>query len=164
MLTISREADYAVRLMVRMAASPEGRFQAKALAKEEVIPESFLFKILQMLIRSRVVRSYRGVGGGYQLAVDPAKLNLYRLVEIVEGPIGLNACVVSGIGCDLRQQCGVHDVWVVAQAQLRRTLEGVSIADLARSTQQKRSQVPSTLIGFEFPEHDGRMIMDKTAQ
>ena len=55
--------------MVHMACAREGRFQAKALARQEDIPESFLFKILQTLIRHGVVVSYRGVDGGYQLAV-----------------------------------------------------------------------------------------------
>jgi Rrf2 family protein len=141
MLTISREADYSVRVIVHMASSVGGRFQAKVLAKEEAIPESFLSKILQTLIKHRVVRSYRGVGGGYQLAVDPSRLSLYRLVEMVEGPIGLNACVLPGVGCDLAPQCGVHDVWAEAQGQLRRTLEAISIADLAQSTKQKRAQL-----------------------
>jgi Rrf2 family iron-sulfur cluster assembly transcriptional regulator len=143
MLTISREADYAVRIMVHMASSTRDRHQAKTLAREQHIPESFLSKILQMLIKQRVVRSFRGVGGGYQLAVDPARLSLYRLVEMVEGPVGLNACVMSGIACDLVAECAPHDIWVVAQAQLRKTLEAVTIADLAQSASQKRSRITS---------------------
>ncbi|MBI3895054.1 MAG: Rrf2 family transcriptional regulator [Acidobacteria bacterium] len=138
MLTISREADYATRLIVHMAVSTPQRLQAKTLAEAERIPESFLFKILQLLMRHRLVRSYRGVYGGYQLAMDPAKLTLYRLLEIVEGPIGLNVCVASGIGCELSAGCGVHDVWVVAQAQLRQTLESVTVAELAQRTLEKR--------------------------
>ncbi|MBI4463877.1 MAG: Rrf2 family transcriptional regulator [Acidobacteria bacterium] len=138
MLTLSREADYAVRLVVHLAASQQEKFQARTLAEEEHIPESFLFKILQLLIRQRVVRSYRGAHGGYQMATDPKKLTLYRLLEMVEGPMGLNVCVLSGVGCELSPQCGVHDVWVTAQAQLRKTLESATIADLARDTRQKR--------------------------
>ena len=142
MLTISREADYAVRIMVHMASSPQERYQAKALAKDEHIPESFLSKILQMLIKQRVVRSFRGVGGGYQLAVDPGRLTLYRLIEMVEGPVGLNACV-TGTACDLMTQCAPHDIWVLAQAQLRKTLEAVTIGDLAQSAQRKRARIMS---------------------
>lgn len=142
MLTISREADYAVRIMIHMASSPQKRYQAKALAKDEHIPESFLSKILQMLIKQRVVRSFRGVGGGYQLAADPGRLTLYRLVEMVEGPVGLNACV-TGMACDLVTQCAPHDIWVLAQAQLRKTLEGVTIGDLAQSAQRKRARITS---------------------
>ena len=140
MLTISRETDYAVRLMVHMATQPDVRHQAKTIAREESIPESFLFKILQTLIKRRLLTSYRGFGGGYQLAVDPESLSLYRLLEAVEGPIGLNACVVSGIGCELTTQCGVHDIWGIAQAQLRKTLEGISVAELSRRTQEKRAR------------------------
>ncbi|MBI4459718.1 MAG: Rrf2 family transcriptional regulator [Acidobacteria bacterium] len=138
MLTISREADYAVRLVVHMAALAPHRLQARTLAEAERIPESFLFKILRVLMRHRVVRSYRGVYGGYQLEADPAKLTLYRLLEIVEGPVGLNACVAQGLGCELTAGCGVHDVWVTAQAQFRQTLEGATVADLARRTVEKR--------------------------
>lgn len=138
MLTISREADYAVRLVVHLATLPEQRFQAKALAAAEHVPESFLFKILQTLLKHRLVRSYRGLRGGYQLAVDPRKLTLFRLLETVEGPLGLNLCVMSGMGCELRTQCAVHEVWVVAQAQLRQVLESATVADLARRTLEKR--------------------------
>jgi len=138
MLTISREADYAVRLVVHLAASAPDRLQAKTLAEAERVPESFLFKILQLLMRYRLVRSHRGMHGGYQLAVDPAKLTLYRLLELVEGPIGLNVCVLSGVGCELSARCAVHDVWVTAQAQFRQTLESATIAELARRTLEKR--------------------------
>ena len=124
--------------MVHMASGAEERYQSKMLAKDGNIPESFLFKILQTLIRHGVVRSYRGVGGGYQLAVDPAKLSLYRLLEMVEGPLALNLCVVSGDGCEFTEQCGVHDVWADAQNQLRKTLDDVSIEQLARNFQQKK--------------------------
>jgi len=141
MLSISREADYATRVIVHMATAPGGRFQAKVLALEETIPQSFLFKILQTLLRHRVIRSFRGVGGGYQLAVEPAKLSLYRLVEMMEGPIGLNACVVPGTPCEFRFQCGAHDVWESAHSLLRMVLDSVTIADLAGSTQQKRAQL-----------------------
>jgi Rrf2 family protein len=150
MFTLSREADYAVRVMVHMASCVEERFQSKTLAKDENIPESFLFKILQSLIRHGVVRSYRGVGGGYQLAVDPAGLSLYRLLEMVEGPLALNLCVVSGTGCEFTEQCGVHDVWDAAQAQLRKTLEEVTIEELARNAQQKKNQLASIGSGLEL--------------
>ena len=155
MLSISREADYAVRLMVHMASSSDERFQAKTLAREECIPEGFLFKILQTLIRHRVVRSYRGTGGGYQLAVEPAKLNLYRLLEMVEGPVGLNLCVLSGFGCELQPRCAVHDIWVLAQTQLRKTLEGATLADLARSSQEKRRQFTGSGTVLQDRDHFG---------
>jgi Rrf2 family transcriptional regulator, iron-sulfur cluster assembly transcription factor len=150
MFTLSREADYAVRVMVHMASDVEERFQSKTLAKDENIPESFLFKILQTLIRHGVVRSYRGVGGGYQLAIDPARLSLYRLLEMVEGPLELNLCVVSGTGCEFTEQCGVHDVWEAAQAQLRKTLEEVSLEELARIAQRKKNGLASIGSGFEL--------------
>lgn len=152
MFTLSRESDYAVRVVVHMASSVEERFQSKTLAKDGNIPESFLFKILQTLIRHGVVRSYRGVGGGYQLAIDPARLSLYRLLEMMEGPLALNLCVVSGDGCEFTERCGVHDVWAVAQEQLRKTLDDVSIEQLARNFQRKKNQLTSIGSGLELLE------------
>ena len=103
------------------------------------VPESFLFKILQLLIKHRLVRSFRGVRGGYQLTADPDKLTLFRLLEMVEGPMGLNVCVMTGMGCPLHTGCAVHDVWVLAQAQLRQVLESATVAELAQRTVEKRS-------------------------
>ena len=138
MLTISREADYAVRLVVHLATSDKERFQSETLAQEEHVPKSFLVKILQLLIRRQLVRSFRGARGGYQLAVNPEQLTLYRVLEMVEGPMGLNLCVLRGAGCDLRTRCAVHEVWTEAQGQLRQILQSATIADLARRTLQKR--------------------------
>ena len=146
MLTLSREADYAVRLVVHMATSTGQGFRARELAVEENVPESFLFKILQLLIKHRLVRSFRGVRGGYQLTADPAKLTLFRLLEMVEGPIGLNVCVMTGMGCPLHTGCAVHDVWVVAQAHLRQVLESATVAELAQRTVEKRSGLVSKIM------------------
>src|SRR6266404_5319206 len=71
MFTLSREADYAVRVMVHMASGVEERFQSKTLAKDESIPESFRFKILRTLIRHGVVRSYRGAEAVISLRLTP---------------------------------------------------------------------------------------------
>lgn len=158
MLTISREADYAVRLLVHLAAANPQRVSSRTLVEAEQVPESFLFKILQRLMRHRVIRSYRGVNGGYRLAVDPERLTLYRLLEIVEGPIGLNVCVLSGQGCELSAGCAVHDVWVAAQKQLRETLESATVAVLARRTLEKRrrlDEVFSKSAGSQFAKETG---------
>ncbi len=144
MLTISREADYAVRVMVHMAGASEERIQARTLAEAEHIPESFLLKILHTLTRSRLLRSFRGVRGGYQLAMDPANLTLFRLLEIMEGSLGLNVCVQSGVGCELQTRCAAHDVWAAAQTQLRQTLESVTFAQLAvrAASKAKKNSIP----------------------
>ena len=142
MLVLSREADYAVRLVVHMATARERRFQGKELAAAEHVAESFVFKILQQLVKQRLVRSFRGIRGGYQLAVDPARLTLYQLVETLEGSFGLNLCVVPGVGCEVQSCCAVHEVWALAQKRVRTVLEGVTIEDMARRTLEKRSAVP----------------------
>ena len=73
MFQISRESDYAIRVMVFMAARPSEVVSCKEISKTQHIPRSFLHKILQRLLRAGLLHGWRGARGGFQLAVDPAR-------------------------------------------------------------------------------------------
>lgn len=86
------------------------------------VPRSFLAKILQRLARAGVVRSHRGVGGGFQLVRHAGELSLRDVVEIMQGPVALNICVEEKDRCSRSGVCVVHPVWVRASADLEKLL------------------------------------------
>ncbi len=96
-MQLTRAADYAVRVMIHLAAQPEGTVVSKALlAKAAEAPESFLSKILQSLARGGLIQARRGTVGGFSLLPLGAEASLLGVVEAIDGPIALNLCVTSG--------------------------------------------------------------------
>lgn len=94
------------------------------------IPAQYLGKVAQTLARAGLIAIRQGSRGGYELAGDPAKISLLRVVEAVDGEIFLNDCLQLPDFCDRRPICPVHRVWGRACRQLRGMLDGIHLAQL----------------------------------
>jgi Rrf2 family protein len=131
-MQVTRAADYAVRVMIHLAAlPPKVKAQRADIARATGVAESFVSKVLQRLVRSGLVLSHRGTGGGYQMAAHKERVSLLEVVEAIEGPTQLNLCLASGSSCDRKLWCAAHGVWDEAQNALVKVLKGASIAALA---------------------------------
>jgi Rrf2 family protein len=87
-----------------------------------------------MLAKDGLVVSMRGARGGYALAQDPARTDLVRVLECLEGPLALTECAVSHAeGCAEAGRCHVAPHWQVINHTVRTALEGVSVLELARA-------------------------------
>lgn len=138
-MQLTRAADYAVRVMIHLALLPPGaRVQRDALADATGVPESFMSKVLQALVRERMISSRRGQDGGFQLAVPAGQTSLLEVVEAIEGPIALNFCLGAGEVCERVSFCAAHFIWADAQAAMARVLKSASIAQLAERTRLMR--------------------------
>jgi len=132
-MQITRAADYAVRVMVHLASLPLGtRVQKSALVELSEAPESFLSKVLQRMVAQGLITSWRGGGGGFELAQPANQISVLRVVEAIDGPIHLNLCVPGASGCDRSLACAVHPVWVDARNALTKVLGRATIDRLAR--------------------------------
>lgn len=131
-MQLTRAADYAVRVMVHLAAMPAGERATRVeMAANGDVPEAFLSKILQSLTRAGLIVSHRGMSGGYVLGRPAQEVTVLDIVEAIEGPMQLNACVGPNPTCDRSGWCPVHDVWERAQVALTSVLKSESIASLA---------------------------------
>ena len=92
-LRFTSAADYAVRAMIHLACLPEERQVLRdEIAAAENIPSSFMAKILRSLVRGQLLRSARGVNGGFALSRTPDEITLLEIVEAIEGPLNLTDC------------------------------------------------------------------------
>lgn len=138
-MQITRGTDYAVRVLVHLVTLPKGtRVPASELARSGGAPTSFISKVLQQLVRAGMLTSSRGMGGGFALGVDPAKVTLLDVVEKMEGPLQMNLCLPGDDTCDRKSWCGVHPVWQEAQAAVKLILKSASIERLAKDTASNR--------------------------
>lgn len=132
-MRLSSMADYAV---VTMAAAARhcghARVNAAQLAEETGLPAPTVQKLVSRLTSAGLLRSSRGIGGGFKLARPAAGITLADIVEAVEGPIALTACVDQGKhDCGLEAACQVKPHWPIVNAALRGALAGVSLIQLA---------------------------------
>lgn len=135
-MQLSRSGEYGVRAMVYLAMQPDGRLVGlKEIAQAQEVPAPYLAKILRTLVNRRLVKSSRGVGGGFSLAKHAAEITMRQVIEAIEGPIALNRCVLPG-GCPRIPRCSVHCVWMEAQARVMELLDGANMADLARRAKE----------------------------
>lgn len=130
-------ADYAVVIMSAAARHCGGaRVSAGQLAQETGLPAPTVQKLVSKLTGAGLLRSSRGVGGGLKLARPPAAVSIADIVEAVEGPIALTACVEQGKhDCTLESACLVKPHWPQVNAALRGALAQVTLTQLVEEVE-----------------------------
>jgi Rrf2 family protein len=144
---ISAKTDYAIRAAAELAAAPPGQWvKTESVSNAQDIPLPFLLNILAELRTAGLVRSRRGVDGGYQLARAASELTVADIIRAVDGPL---ANIAGSRPEDVAYQgsaVALRDIWVALRATMRSVLEGVSVADLAAG------KLPDQIMALLDPE------------
>ena len=137
-MRLSSLADYAVVLMAAAARHcggakiNGGRLNATLLAEETGVPLPTAQKLVSRLSAAGLLESARGTGGGFRLARPAASISLADVIEAVEGPIALTACVDHNRhDCALDGHCAVKPHWSEANGAVRNALAAVPLTQLA---------------------------------
>ena len=143
-MRLSSMADYAVVTMCAAArhcggaGALSGRASAAGLARETGLPVPTVQKLVSLLVRAGLLRATRGAGGGLQLARPAAAISLAEIVEAVEGPIALSACVEGARqDCALEASCSLRPHWGMVNDALRGALADVPLSRLAATVAPK---------------------------
>jgi Rrf2 family protein len=145
MITISRETDYAVRVILHLALlEPGDRAVAQDIARARLIPRALVRRVVTRLAAAGLIITSRGSDGGIVLARPPENISLLDVVEAMEGPLGLNICVLDEAACPLVPTCAAHDEWAGARRVLAEYLGGITFAKLAGTTLSRRKEAPPT--------------------
>jgi len=132
MKLITRNTDYAIRAMAHFAKNRDKRYSVSDLVVELKIPRPFLRKILQVLNKKDILKSYKGQDGGFALAVSPTKIFLLDLIEVFQGPFKLNECFFKKNICPRTKNCLLKKRLDKIEKYVIRELESVSIAHLLK--------------------------------
>jgi FeS assembly SUF system regulator len=131
MLRISRLTDYATVVLATLAEEPQRVQTATALAERTRIAAPTVSKLLKQLQRANLVSSTRGLHGGYQLARPAAQITAADILDALEGPVALTDCAAGEGHCGIENHCRVGRVWQRLNLAIRRSLQDVSLAQLA---------------------------------
>ena len=132
MKLITRDIDYAVRALCYMARKREDVISVTELVKNLNIPRQFLRKILQILKRNRMLRSYKGIGGGFTLALPAEKIELVELIKIFQGPFTLNECFFKKVACPSVQMCRLKKKIDAVEKYVMSELKSITITSLLK--------------------------------
>ncbi len=137
-MLFSKAAEYSVRAMTFLALQPPGKLTgAKEIAAAEDIPMPFLWKILHTLRRRRLVRSFKGIHGGYELAHPAEKITLNAILAATDGDDMTSGCVLGLPVCNDQNPCPLHETWKNIRATLNHMLQQTTLADLARVARRR---------------------------
>jgi Rrf2 family protein len=132
-MQLTREGDYGIRSVLYLARQPYKKISFVAEISEQYkIPRSFLAKILQKLVKAKIVRSYRGVKGGFSLARQAKDISVLDVLEAIEGKMALNLCLSDKKNCDFSRNCPVHSVWASVQSKVVEVLKKSNFEELSR--------------------------------
>ncbi len=110
------------------------------ISKAKNIPEKFLAKIFQSLSRTGIVRSHRGVRGGFTLSRDPREISVKDVLEAIQGPYHLMKCIKDMEVCEDSKKCAIRDLFVVAENKMIEVFESHSLADMIQWQKEKYEQ------------------------
>jgi len=140
-MRLSNLADYAVITMSQAATHcGDGRVSAAELASETGLPVPTVQRLVSKLTAAGLLRSVRGAKGGLQLGRPAAAITVADIVEAVEGPIALTACIEDASDCDYEAGCRMKPHWPMINDALRGALAGITLDTLRNPpVSQKRT-------------------------
>lgn len=125
-----------------MSILPYGtKITGSDLAKTLCIPDRFLLKIMRNLTKAKIMKSFRGVDGGFALYREPKTISLLDVIESVEGPTYIQKCLYDSDSCTLgcHGVCSVRDSFKAIQDIVIEQLKAVNFETLAAKEKELRN-------------------------
>ena len=131
MFRLNRLTDYAVVVLSQMSLRGEDLRSAQQISDDTAVPLPTVSKLLNLLGRAGLVISQRGAAGGYTLSRGPDQITVAEIVQALEGPIALTACVDGAAeSCDVESLCPMRGNWNRVNTAIQEALTKVSLADM----------------------------------
>lgn len=141
-MRLSRHTDYALRVLIHLAAAPDRRVSIAGIARTYSISENHLMKVVHMLGRAGLIQTVRGRGGGIQLAKPPEEISVGLVVRHGESGLNLADCG----SCIIAPSCGLTGVLAEALVAFLAVLDRYTLADVSR----RRGEL-AALLGLDVP-------------
>lgn len=132
-MILSKTTGYGIRALTFLARQTDGPCLLHDIAEGEGIPPVFLQKILGELRRHRLLRSVKGIHGGYELDRPADEITLWEIFCLLEPDPYLDSCILGRGICRAENACGLHVDWQRIRKDLVDVLQQTTIGRLARA-------------------------------
>ncbi len=133
MKLFTKHSDYAVRALAMLAREKlkgDRLLSSRQISAREYIPLRFLRRLLQVLVKNKLVLSREGAAGGLCLAIAPKKISVARIMRLIQGEICISECMFRKKICTNRSKCVLRKKIKKIEAKLIKEFEAITIADL----------------------------------
>ena len=132
---LNRLTDYAVVVMSQMATGGDTVSNAPDIARSSMLPLPTVSKILTCLGKAGLVSAQRGASGGYALTREAHFITVADIIQAMEGPISLTACVAgTDESCDVEALCPMRGHWNKVNMAIRQALDSVTLDEIAQQS------------------------------
>ena len=132
-MKISTKGRYALRLMLDLAIhQADGPVSLKTISTRQGVTVKYLEQNVPSLSRAGYLKSFRGVGGGYQLAKSPEEYRIGDILRAAETSLAPTACITGAQSCDRCDECLTRPFWLGLDQAIAQYVDSVTLADLLR--------------------------------
>lgn len=141
---ISNSSKYVLKAILYLAVNTaeEEKILAKDLSGPVNVPQAYLSKLLQELVRHNLISSVRGPRGGFYLTEENRNVRLMEIINVIDGNSRLTSCMLSLHKCDDKNPCPLHDLIGDTKSNFIRNLKETSVQDLVEDVKVGKSFLP----------------------
>jgi Rrf2 family protein len=132
MKLINRDTDYALKALLALAGQPDGVTPVAELTEELGVPRPYLRKIMQRLARAKLVRSFKGQGGGFRLGRPAGEIELADVIQAFQGELKLHDCLFKKKPCPDVRTCPLRKTIGRLEDRLATELRTLTIASVLK--------------------------------
>lgn len=136
LLNISERVNLAFHALGYLAAAGDENISVKRMAADLKVSETYLAKVLQVLVRNGFLISKRGTKGGHILGKRPQEITAHDIFELFEGPMPNNSCLFEHHYCD-EGDCVFHEVTVDVRTTMDKALRKITVAKLMKNYERR---------------------------
>lgn len=140
-MKISTKGRYGLRILIDLAMHDPGKPRMlKDIAQSQQISEKYISRLVIDLRRAKLVKSVRGVKGGFLLAKAPENITLLEILETMEGPISVVDCVRYPEKCKRTSLCPARDIWQKLNDGIRELTQDITLESILNAYRQRNAQ------------------------
>ncbi|MCL5038066.1 MAG: Rrf2 family transcriptional regulator [Chloroflexi bacterium] len=136
-MKISTRGRYAIRGLADLASNgKDGPISIREIAERQEVSVDYMEQLFHKLMKAGIIKSFRGLKGGYQLAKDPGDISIKDILEIVEGPLCLVNCeeMEGSQACPRMAGCKTHILWNKLTELIAERLDEIKLKDVCEGT------------------------------
>lgn len=140
-MKISTKGRYGLRILMDLAIHHSDKPRLiRDIAKSQQISEKYISRLVIALRKAGMIRSVRGVNGGFHLAMKPEDITLLDVIEVMEGPLSIVDCVSTPKRCNLSENCAPRKIWCKLNEDIRELMRGTTLADIIMAYNSQNPQ------------------------
>ena len=130
-MKISTKGTYSIRIMAEIAKTETDKLATVSYLSEKTnISEKYLEKIINKLLKSELLISFRGANGGYKLNKPASEITVKQILSATEGNMKSVSCIDEGKNCDMASKCLTINLWAGLTKVVDDYLKSITLEDV----------------------------------